>query len=263
MTSYGPLKQSKSTYYSAPEGPEPPGHVSLDSEVELEGRSHNNYDQYDVGDEYALFEAAEPRDVYKMNHMEKGKKPSNNLKCLWISILLLYILAIVAALCIDQFVVNIYGYSSEAGWYFWGFGWNSGSFHPEDTGLTAESIPLQFTKRYLVDSGRLFIISSLIVIVCLSAVVVLLCARCTNEVYLYILCCHIRIPQTPALIVLFSTMKHFSRLSVYFYFFVILYGMLEMNFYHNFQCQVLGGSCSNFAIPQLSDLRTWRHFNCI
>lgn len=255
MSSYGPLKENLTAYYSHPQPHT--NDVSLGSEVEMEGRSHHHHNM-DVGDEYALFEAAEPRDIYKMNHMAKGKKPSNNLKCLWISILFLLILSVVSGLRIDEYVVNIYGHSTESGWYYWTFGWNSGSFHPEDTALSADDIPMQFTKRYLIDAGRLFIISVMIIVVCLSAVVILLCARCTNEVYLYILCCRIRIPQTPALYVLFSTVKHFCRLSINILFFAMVYGMLEMNFYHNFQCQVLGGSCSNFAVPQLSEhVVTW------
>ena len=85
--------------------------------------------------------------------------------------------------------------------------------------------------------------------VCLVFVTIILCSRCTNEVYLYILCCNIRIPQSPSLYILFSCIKHYSRIAIYLYLFVILYGMLEMNFYANFTCQVLGGACTNFAIP--------------
>ena len=85
--------------------------------------------------------------------------------------------------------------------------------------------------------------------VCLVFVMIILSARCTNEVYLYILCCNIRIPQSPSLYILFSCIKHYSRIAIYLYLFVFLYGVLEMNFYANFICQRLTGPCTNFPVP--------------
>lgn len=123
-----------------------------------------------------------------------------------------------------------------------------------DTGLDEANVPLTFVKRYAIDSGRFFIISTFIMLICCFFVIIIICARCTNEVYLYILCCKIRIPQTPSLYILFSTIKHYSRISIYLYLFTILYGMLEMNFYANFNCQQLGGACTNFAIPHYGAL---------
>eukprot|EP01083_Nonionella_stella_P210221 761270_1 len=47
--------------------------------------------------EFDLDIAAEPRDIYKANHIPINQKASHNLKCLWISILLLFIFTLSAA----------------------------------------------------------------------------------------------------------------------------------------------------------------------
>eukprot|EP01084_Bolivina_argentea_P276190 471232_1 len=86
-------------------------------------------------------------------------------------------------------------------------------------------------------------------IVCLVFAIMILCSRCTNDVYLYVLCCHIRIPQSPALYVLFSIVHDYAKIIVYLYLFIIVYATLEMTFYISFICNSLGGTCLAFAVP--------------
>eukprot|EP01084_Bolivina_argentea_P061876 113114_1 len=149
----------------------------------------------------------EPRTIYKSCHI--GQKPSQNLTCIYACILLLFILIIAAMSCIDRYIINIYINPYESGIYYWQFGWTNAIFYHEDALLINENqVPMQFVKQYAVDSGRFFIVSTLIIILCLLFALIILCLRCNNEVYLYIKCFGIRIPQSPGLYILFSTIKH-------------------------------------------------------
>lgn len=221
---------------------------TLDENHEFRIKDELNERMY--SNEFDIDIAKQPRDIYKANHIELGSKPSDNLKCIWFSLILIMIFVFASMTCIDEYIISIYGNSSQSGLYYWSFGWSGSKFYSLDTLLTEEEIELKYTKQYAVDAGRFFIISCMIIFICLILVMIILCSRCTNQVYLYILCCNIRIPQTPSLYILFSIIKHYSRISIYLYLFVILYGMLEMNYYNASSiCQILGGACSNFAIP--------------